>query len=107
MASMQTALASIVCKNVSNSAFLPGFHLTGHVAGLRRKDISPNSFSGPRATLTFDPPTDSNAKSKQRKHTVDPNAPDFLPLPSFEECFPKSSKEHKYSLSFILFLFPS
>jgi hypothetical protein len=35
-------------------------------------------------------------KAEQRKHTVDPAAPDFLSLPSFEQCFPKCTKESKY-----------
>ncbi|KAE8674857.1 Phosphomethylpyrimidine synthase [Hibiscus syriacus] len=50
--------------------------------------------SVPKATLTFDPPT-TNSESKQRKHTINPASPDFVPLPSFEECFPKSSKEFR------------
>ncbi|PKI32254.1 hypothetical protein CRG98_047340, partial [Punica granatum] len=50
---------------------------------------------GPKATLTFDPRTTNAEKTKQKKHTVDPAAPDFLPLPSFEQCFPKSSKEYR------------
>ncbi|VVB01851.1 unnamed protein product [Arabis nemorensis] len=48
-----------------------------------------------RATLTFDPPTTNSERAKQRKHTIDPSSPDFQPIPSFEECFPKSTKEHK------------
>lgn len=27
--------------------------------------------------------------------TKNPDAPDFLPIPSFEECFPNSTKEHQ------------
>lgn len=102
MASMQTTLTSVVGNNGNhsaplkfpNSSFLPGIDVTAHVAGVRRRAIRFTSFSGPKATLTFDPPTSNTEKPKQRKHTVDPNAPDFLPLPSFEECFPRSSKEY-------------
>ncbi|CAA2953632.1 phosphomethylpyrimidine synthase, chloroplastic isoform X2 [Olea europaea subsp. europaea] len=102
MASMQTTLTSVVSSNGNhsgplkfpNSSFLPGIDVTAHVAGGQRRAIRSTSFLGPKATLTFDPPTANTEKAKQRKHTVDPNAPDFLPLPSFEECFPRSSKEY-------------
>ncbi|KAJ8553065.1 hypothetical protein K7X08_020458 [Anisodus acutangulus] len=102
MASVQTALTSLLCKNGNHhpqvnfpsSSFLPGFDLTGQVAGTRKRETCFNSFSSPRATLTFDPPSTNNKEKTKPKHTVDPNAPDFLPLPSFEECFLKSSKEY-------------
>ncbi|KAK4388501.1 Phosphomethylpyrimidine synthase, chloroplastic [Sesamum angolense] len=102
MASMQTSLASAICNNRNHStspkflssSFLHGIDVIGQAASFRRKDIIPTAFSGPRATLTFDPPTNNKEMVNQRKHTADPNAPDFLPLPSFEECFPKSSKEY-------------
>lgn len=101
---MQTSLASAVCNNRNctasskflNSSFLHGTDVNGLVVGLRRKEVSHAFFSGPKATLTFDPSTTNQEKVKMRKHTVDPNAPDFLPLPSFEECFPKSSKEYTW-----------
>ncbi|KAM7501828.1 hypothetical protein LguiB_000732 [Lonicera macranthoides] len=103
MASVHTTLTSFVCKNAHHSAtsklpstsFLPGFDVTGNSASTRKKEICPHSFSGPRATLTFDPPSTNSEKTKQRKHTVDPASPDFLPLPSFEQCFPRSTKEHR------------
>lgn len=106
MASMQASLASAVCNNRNcstsskflNSSFLHGIDVNGQFASIRRKDVSPASFSGPKATLTFDPPTTDQEKVKQRKHTADPNAPDFLPLPSFEECFPRSSKEYTWAV---------
>ncbi|KAL0302937.1 UNVERIFIED_CONTAM: Phosphomethylpyrimidine synthase, chloroplastic [Sesamum radiatum] len=102
MTSMQTSLASVICNNRNHStspkplssSFLHGIDVIGRVAGSRRKNIIPTAFSGPKATLTFDPPTNNKERVNQRKHTADPNAPDFLPLPSFEECFPKSSKEY-------------
>lgn len=75
-----------------NTAFLPGFDVVGRAC----KDLQPASITlAPRATLTFDPPETSTEKAKNKKHTVDPSSPDFLPLPSFEQCFPKSTKEHK------------
>lgn len=117
MASVQaTAFTSTVCKNGSHSsrgklpssALLPGFDVAGRVSSACKKEICAHSFaSGPRATLTFDPP------SKQRKHTANPDSPDFLPLPSFEQCFPKSTKEYQYVcflslnyrfVSFVLFM---
>ncbi|KAG6404315.1 hypothetical protein SASPL_136561 [Salvia splendens] len=103
MASMQTSLASAVCNNRNgstsskflNSSFLHGTNINGQVASIRRKEVSPAFFSGPKATLTFDPSTTNQEKVQTRsRHTLNPNAPDFLPLPSFEECFPKSTKEY-------------
>lgn len=103
MASMQTSLASAVCNNRNcsssskflSSSFLHGtVDINGQITGIRRKEVSSPSFSSPKATLTFDPSTTNQEKVKMRKHTVDPNAPDFLPLPSFKECFPKSTKEY-------------
>lgn len=121
MASVHTTLTSLTCKNVIHSAssklqnttFLPGFDVVGHAATWK-KEIYLHSFSGPRAALTFDPPSVNTEKTtKQRKHTVDPAAPDFLPLPSFKQCFPRSSKEYRsvfFSSSFpvrSLFFFSS
>ncbi|KAL5548895.1 hypothetical protein UlMin_004126 [Ulmus minor] len=54
---------------------------------------------GPKATLTFDPPTTNSEKPKQRKHTLDPTSSDFLSLSSFEECFLKSTKELSHVLN--------
>lgn len=105
MASVHTTMTSIVCKNGNHctpakfpsNSFLPGFDVAGHVSSACKKDTYPSCLSsGTRATLTFDPPTKNSEKVKQRKNTVDPASPDFLPLPSFEQCFPKSSKECKY-----------
>lgn len=103
MASVNTALASFVCKSgvhsdsprLPNTTFLPGFDVSGNAASTRKKENWNLSFSGARATLTFDPPTNKETTIKQRKHTVDPAAPDFLPLPSFDQCFPRSTKEHR------------
>ncbi|XP_022970663.1 phosphomethylpyrimidine synthase, chloroplastic-like isoform X2 [Cucurbita maxima] len=78
-----------------NSAFLPGFDMVGRISGAC-KDSYPSSITiTPRATLTSEPMETSRVKAKNNKHTVDPSSPDFLPLPSFEQCFPKSTKEHK------------
>lgn len=117
MACMQTSLASAVCNNRNcstslkslNSSFLHGTDLNAQFASTRRKDVSIPAFSGAKGTLTFDPPATSQEKVKQRKHTVDPSAPDFLPLPSFEECFPRSTKEYTWAgfsnIQFLQFTF--
>ncbi|XP_008457389.2 phosphomethylpyrimidine synthase, chloroplastic isoform X3 [Cucumis melo] len=103
MASVHATITPAVGKSVNrssptkslNTAFLPGFDVVGRVASAC-KDLHPSSITlAPRATLTFDPPETSTEKAKNSKHTIDPSSPDFLPLPSFEQCFPKSTKEHK------------
>ncbi|XP_061358063.1 phosphomethylpyrimidine synthase, chloroplastic [Gastrolobium bilobum] len=101
MASVNANVTSLLCKNGNHASkfpsttFLPGFDVVGRgVSSAWKKDLVPFSMAlVPRATLTFDPPTTNSDKTKQRKHTVDPASPDFVPLPSFEECFPKSTKE--------------
>lgn len=103
MATLQATLATIWCKNDNHSAqymlpktsFLPRFDILGNTASAHSREFHPNSLSsGAQATLTFDPPATNTNKTKQ-KHTVDPSSPDFLPLPSFEQCFPKSTKEYR------------
>lgn len=104
MASVNATFALVVCNKCSHSAvkfpssaFLPGFDALGRSSSACKKEFCPASkTSGPKATLTFDPPASNSERTKQKKHTLDPAAPDFLPLPSFEECFPKSSKEYRF-----------
>ena len=104
---MHASLTSVVCQNGNHAspakfpstAFLPGFDVVGRVSSASSKKemfAAAAVSSGTRATLTFDPTTTDSDKAKQRKHTIDPASPDFLPLPSFEQCFPKSTKEYKY-----------
>ncbi|XP_024034614.1 phosphomethylpyrimidine synthase, chloroplastic isoform X3 [Citrus clementina] len=98
MASVHATTTSIVCKNgihstpakLPSTSFLPGFDVVAC-----KKEICSSMSSGIRAALTFDPPTANSKNTGQRKHTADPASPDFLPLPSFEQCFPKSSKEYR------------
>lgn len=106
MASVHANATSVVCKNGNHpsqskflsTAFLPGFDVAGRVSSAWKKELVSFSMAlGPRATLTFDPPTKNSDKTKQ-KNTVDPSSPDFMPLPSFEQCFPKSTKEYGYAL---------
>ncbi|CAK7327848.1 unnamed protein product [Dovyalis caffra] len=95
MASVQATalLTSVVTKNGNTSAFLPpGF---SSASSAECKEFCARSLaSGVRATLTFDPQT-----TMQKKRTVDPSSPDFLPLPSFEHCFSKSTKEYRLTWS--------
>lgn len=107
MASIHANATSVVGKNgnhvsqpkLPGTAFLPGFDVIRRVSGTSKKELVPFSMAlGPRATLTFDPPTTNSDRSRQKKNTVDPASPDFLPLPSFEQCFPKSTKEYRYAL---------
>lgn len=108
MAFVHTTMASFVCKNGNHAtlakfpstSFLPGFDMAARVSSTKKEVFPSSTSTTTRATLTFDPPTTNSDRSKQRKHTVDPAAPDFQPLPSFEECFPKSSKEYRY-ISFV------
>lgn len=68
----------------------------GHTSNIWNKDTCYKFSLKPKATLTFDHSVAESANHKQKKHTIDPAAPDFLPLPSFEECFPKSTKEVRH-----------
>ncbi|XP_050371623.1 phosphomethylpyrimidine synthase, chloroplastic isoform X2 [Argentina anserina] len=107
MASVHSALTSVVCKNGTHSSpakfpttpFLSGFDVVGRLSSPFKKEICLSSISsGPKATLTFDPPATNPEKAKLPnlpRHTIDPDSPDFLPLPSFEQCFPKSTKEQR------------
>lgn len=105
MASVHATITATVCKSGKgsrsyptkslNTAFLPGIDVVGRVSGAC-KELYPSSIAlVPRATLTFEPPETSTEKAKNKKHNVDPSSPDFLPLPSFDQCFPKSTKEHR------------
>ncbi|KAL6585610.1 hypothetical protein OROMI_002254 [Orobanche minor] len=95
MASVNTSALTSFSK-LPKTAFLHGFDVSGNAASTWKKEkYLPPSFSGPRATLNFDSSSTNKEKTtKQRKHTVDPAAPDFLPLPSFDQCFPRSTKEY-------------
>lgn len=100
MASVHSTLMSVVCNNknhsawpkLPNSSLLPGFDVVVQAAATTR--FKKETTTTTRATLTFDPPTTNSERAKQRKHTIDPSSPDFQPIPSFEECFPKSTKEY-------------
>lgn len=100
---MHSTLTAVVGKNgthcfprrLPNTSLVPGFGVGGRVKHAWNKALSPISvYVAPTATLTLDPPA-SSEKTKHGRHTIDPAAPDFLPLPSFEQCFPQSSKEQR------------
>ncbi|XP_020701832.2 phosphomethylpyrimidine synthase, chloroplastic [Dendrobium catenatum] len=85
----------ITATKLCNTSFFPGFQATRQASKFLEKETCHTFMScSARATLTFDPSTEPS-KLKERRHTLDPAAPDFLPLPSFEECFPKSTKEYR------------
>ncbi|KAI4373421.1 hypothetical protein MLD38_011547 [Melastoma candidum] len=101
MASLHATFASVVCNNTvvhsppmtfPSTAFLPRLSVAGRSSNPCKKEICyAFQSSGHIATLTFV----TNSKHARRpKHTVDPASPDFVPLPSFEQCFPNSSKEY-------------
>lgn len=107
MAMVNTTFASVVRNNRGHSSpvkfpnpgFLPGFDAAGRSSIACRKEIdSAFQSRGPKATLTFDPPTAHSERTRQLKHTIDPTSPDFVPLPSFDQCFPNSSKEYMYAM---------
>jgi len=104
MASVQAAAiltSSAVTKNGITTSFLPPGFSSASAAACKKDFCARSLASGARATLTFDPPP----ATKQKKNTVDPSSPDFLPLPSFEQCFPKSTKEYRSSPSFLFFIY--
>lgn len=102
MAALQPSFSSAMAMKslkLPKTAVLPGF---GGIA--RPQDVQDRSAnftcSRPRAASVTDQSTAEPAKPRQNKHTVDPSAPEFLPLPSFEECFPRSTKESRHDLHF-------
>lgn len=105
MASINPTLTTSVCKQ-RNAARLVSYKLPRTFVhgveeignGSRVLKAGPTSDVmnfGARASLTLDGPAFTSETKKHGKHTVDPAAPDFLPLPSFEQCFPRSTKEYR------------
>ncbi|MCO5582217.1 hypothetical protein L7F22_036109 [Adiantum nelumboides] len=47
------------------------------------------------ATAVLTPSLGSEKPNRSRVTTKDPSSPEFLPIPSFEECFPNSTKESR------------
>jgi phosphomethylpyrimidine synthase len=89
------------------TALLPGFG----VGIPRPQDVQGRNASFacliPKAASVTDQSIAEPSKPKANRHTVDPTAPEFLPLPSFEECFPRSTKESRHDVlsRFTLWLF--
>lgn len=98
--SYTSMLAKTSCRTplkLPKTSFLPGLEAVARVSDIQDKEISPKYVtSTPKATLAVEHSVAESPKSKQKKHTIDPSAPDFLPLPSFEECFPRSTKEYRH-----------
>lgn len=101
---MQPSFTSMLAKTschapfkLPKTAFLPGLEALARVSDIQDKEISPKYVTlTPKATLAVEHSVAESPKSNQKKHTIDPSAPDFLPLPSFEECFPRSTKEYRH-----------
>ncbi|KAL0286648.1 UNVERIFIED_CONTAM: Phosphomethylpyrimidine synthase, chloroplastic [Sesamum calycinum] len=89
MASMQTSLASAICNNRNHStspkflssSFLHGIDVIGQAASFRRKDIIPTAFSGPKATLTFDPPTNNKERYLLSREVIHEQSGQLLRVP--------------------------
>jgi len=98
MAALQPSFSSTMALRSSGSslkfpktALLPGF------SGISRQDMQERNSSLacliPKVASVTDQSIAEPSKPRKNKNTVDPTAPEFLPLPSFEECFPRSTKE--------------
>lgn len=97
------------CNATSTSIGLKHENFLGFTPGKVSDQIKKTSFvsktGGPhlcarasslevvKARATLAPP--AGEKADRNRHTKDPSSPEFLPLPSFEECFPNSSKEYR------------
>lgn len=111
MACIQASLTSATCKDSSVSdyttrgdicpqksiriAIFKGIDHSHKVSILGRNKVPTVRSVGARAALTVGPSTSESVKEKRSRHTVDPLAPEFLPLPPFEQCFPNSTKEYR------------
>jgi len=88
------------------TALLPGFGGIPRLQDVQDRNAGFACFI-PKAVSVTDQSIAEPSKPKQSRHTVDPTAPEFLPLPSFEECFPRSTKESRHDVlsRFTLWLF--
>jgi phosphomethylpyrimidine synthase len=82
-----------------NTALLPGFGGISRTQDAQDRNAS-LTLSRPKAASVTDQSVAEPAKPRQKKQTVDPAAPEFLPLPAFEECFPRSTKESRHTSCF-------
>jgi len=111
MACIQASLTSSTCKDNSASdytsranicpqksrriAISRGIDHSHKISFLGKNEVSTLRSVGARAALAVDPSASESVKEKRSRHTVDPLAPEFLPLPPFEQRFPNSMKEFK------------
>ena len=108
MAALQPSFSSRTMAAMNNScntmkfpktALLPGFGGISRTQDVQDRNAS-LTCSRPKAASVTDQSVAEPAKPRQKKNTVDPAAPEFLPLPAFEECFPRSTKECRYASCF-------
>ncbi|CAM6104521.1 unnamed protein product [Calypogeia fissa] len=69
----------------------------GNASSHRRRGAGAAAGLTTTMTMTVDPGTGTfgPTKTPRARPTVDPSAPEFLPIPTFEECFPSSTREYK------------
>ncbi|KAH9325902.1 hypothetical protein KI387_006080, partial [Taxus chinensis] len=110
MACISATLTSLVCKDIYASDYISrgdvhsmkltrttsfgGIDHLYNISIVGTNDIRKLRNLAVKATLAVGPSA-GVGKGKRSQHTMDPLAPDFLPLPSFEQCFPNSTKEFR------------
>lgn len=109
MAALQPSFSSTMALKSSCSGLkFPKTALRPGFGGISRQDMQDRNaslaFLVPKVASVTDQSTAEPAKPKKNKNTVDPTAPEFLPLPSFEECFPRSTKESRHGFLSLLTL---
>lgn len=104
------AMMSSVAKATALVAHGDGGSQTRLLASLRKGVSVESQARNPqrrgnaalKVTMTATVPSSSSVKGVGRtRPTTDPSAPDFQPIPSFQECFPSSTKETKYVTAFL------
>lgn len=94
-ASDYTSRANICPQKSRRIAISRGIDHSHKISFLGKNEVSTLRSVGARAALAVDPSASESVKEKRSRHTVDPLAPEFLPLPPFEQCFPNSTKEFR------------
>ena len=80
---------------IKRSSFVPRFPMRNGVQLFSSHDADESKI---RAELIPQVPLEKPLRN--HSITKDPSAPEFLPIPSFEECFPNSTKEYTYVLDY-------
>ncbi|KAH9325875.1 hypothetical protein KI387_006053 [Taxus chinensis] len=110
MACISATLTSLVHKDIYASDYISrgdvhsmkltrttsfgGIDHVHNISIVGTNDIRKLRNLGVKATLAVGPSA-GVGKGKRSQHTMNPLAPEFLPLPSFEQCFPNSTKEFR------------